>query len=316
LLKDFVERNSNIKDIQFDPRVPPKLLIDPYSKDYEEKRKVAHYFLLVASIDEGNVIGRAENARRLMVYLHQKFKEKLLEIDSPSQFEKAILECKIYDELGPLRFKIPYILASVNKFVLNIAKNDLIKYSQRLDKPRNMVKNIGKFIVRMGGPIQKKAWIYMRWMVRPYPDLRIFNNFSPKDLFIPLTRDILRVAVCLGLIEDVNIPLHWGHVEVVTNFARTIFPNDPVKVDFPFFLIGRWLRGKKLNSQNLERTLTLFDEFYKKTGYSILVTKEKTGYSAECPALPGCITQGESEEEVLKHMEEAIAAYLEAEENL
>ncbi|MCD6240595.1 type II toxin-antitoxin system HicB family antitoxin, partial [Candidatus Bathyarchaeota archaeon] len=32
---------------------------------------------------------------------------------------------------------------------------------------------------------------------------------------------------------------------------------------------------------------------------------------AECPALPGCITQGDTEEEVLKNMEEAIESYLE-----
>lgn len=312
LIKEFVDRNSKIKDLQFDPNIPPKLPFDPYSKSYQDKKRIAHYFLLVASIDEGNVIGRAEYARKLLVYLHKKFGDELFIIDRPGYFQREIENCGFSGDFGPLRDEIPHILVSVNNFVMDVCRGDLINYTRRLGNPRDFVIKIGKFVKRMGGPIQKKAWIYMRWMVRPHPDLRIFENFSPKDLYVPLTTDILRVGVCLGLIESVLAPLMWDHVEKVTSFARTLFPEDPVKVDYPFFLIGRWLRGKKLTIQTLKDTLTLFDVFYRKTGYSILVTKERVGYSAECPALPGCITQGETEEEVLKNMEEAIAAYLEA----
>jgi len=314
LLKEFVKRNSCVKDLQFDPNIPPKLQFDPYSQSYEEKRKIAHYFLLVASIDEGNIIGRAENARRLLVCLHRKFGDNLFRIDEPEHFQKEIVDCGFYTDFGPLKYQIPRVLTSVNKFVANVSGNDLIEYARNLNNLKKTVVSIGKYVKRMGGPIQKKAWIYMRWMVRPYPDLRIFDSFSPRDLYIPLTTDILRVGVCLGLIESTEGPLLWEHVEKVTSFAKTIFPEDPVKVDFPFFLVGRWLRGKKLNIQTLKSTLLLFDAFYQRTGYSILLTKERIGYSAECPALPGCITQGETEEEVLKNMEEAIAAYLEATE--
>jgi len=35
------------------------------------------------------------------------------------------------------------------------------------------------------------------------------------------------------------------------------------------------------------------------------------GYTAQVPALPGCISEGDTEEEALKNIEEAIALYLE-----
>lgn len=309
-LREFVERNSNIVDLQFNPKLPPKLLIDPWAKDYESKKRVAHYFLLVASIDEEGVIGRAENARYLMVELHKKYGKALFEISEPEKFEKEIIECKSYSEFGSLRGQISHVLASVNTFVMDKVRGDLIECSQGYSQPKDMVEEIGKYVKRMGGPIKKKAWLYMRWMVRPKPDLRVFSHFSPRDLFIPMTPNIARVAACLKLV-DKEKPIWWNHVEKVTRFARDLFPDDPVKVDYPFFLIGRWLRGKDLNIQVLKETLIRFDVFYRRTGFSILLTKEKVGYSAECPALPVCITQGETEEEVLKNMEEAISSYLE-----
>lgn len=309
LIKEFVERNSKIADIQFDPRLAPKLLIDPYSKSSQ----VAHYFLLVASIDEAWVIGRAENARSLMVYLHEKLDEQLFQITSVSKLRESVFESKLYRDFGPLKEEIPKIIASVNNFVRQQAKMNLVKYGERFDKPSDFVKEVCKHVARMGGALKKKAWIYARWTVRPYPDLRIYDYFSPSDLYIPLTSDVARVAACLNLVESPKARrLKWRDVKEVTEFGRKLFPKDPVKIDFPFFLLGRWLRGKKLSEQILRENLLRFDDFYKKTGYSVLVTKERKGYSVECPALRGCITQGETEEEALHNIEEAIACYLEA----
>lgn len=90
-----------------------------------------------------------------------------------------------------------------------------------------------------------------------------------------------------------------------------MFPHDPAKIDYPFFLIGRWLEGRDLTQQTLKETLIKLEDFYQKTGFSILLKKEKVGYSAECPSLPGCITEGETEDEVIRNMEEAINCYLE-----
>ena len=47
--------------------------------------------------------------------------------------------------------------------------------------------------------------------------------------------------------------------------------------------------------------------------YSVIVHKaEEGGYWVEVPALPGCYSQGESVEETLENVKEAIALYLQA----
>jgi hypothetical protein len=80
-------------------------------------------------------------------------------------------------------------------------------------------------------------------MVRNRPDLRLFDHFHPKDLFVPVDRNIARVAACFGRIpEDRLNSLTWKDTLDVTDLARSLFPEDPVKVDYPFFLLGRRLR--------------------------------------------------------------------------
>lgn len=48
----------------------------------------------------------------------------------------------------------------------------------------------------------------------------------------------------------------------------------------------------------------------------ILEPAEEGGYNVTVPALDGCFTQGESEEEAIKNAEEAIVCYLEGLEKL
>ena len=43
----------------------------------------------------------------------------------------------------------------------------------------------------------------------------------------------------------------------------------------------------------------------------ILEPSEEGGYTAIVPALPGCLSEGETEEEALKNIREAIELYLE-----
>ncbi|MFQ5829491.1 MAG: type II toxin-antitoxin system HicB family antitoxin [Candidatus Methylomirabilia bacterium] len=43
----------------------------------------------------------------------------------------------------------------------------------------------------------------------------------------------------------------------------------------------------------------------------ILEPSEEGGYTAIVPALPGCISEGETRQEALKNIEEAIKLYLE-----
>lgn len=46
----------------------------------------------------------------------------------------------------------------------------------------------------------------------------------------------------------------------------------------------------------------------------VIYQAEEGGYWAEVPALPGCFTQGESMEEVLHNLREAITCHLDAAE--
>jgi predicted RNase H-like HicB family nuclease len=44
---------------------------------------------------------------------------------------------------------------------------------------------------------------------------------------------------------------------------------------------------------------------------SIIIEKDQYGYYAYCPELPGCQSQGDSFEEIITNMKEAIELYLE-----
>ncbi len=66
----------------------PQLLFNPYSEKYEERKTIAHYFLLAASILDDTIVGYPENARMLLGYLHEAFGTSLFEIKKGHIFSK------------------------------------------------------------------------------------------------------------------------------------------------------------------------------------------------------------------------------------
>ena len=50
--------------------------------------------------------------------------------------------------------------------------------------------------------------------------------------------------------------------------------------------------------------------------YRVNIKKTDEGYAVWCPGLPGCWSQGETEEEALENIKDAIQAYLETIEAL
>jgi predicted RNase H-like HicB family nuclease len=50
--------------------------------------------------------------------------------------------------------------------------------------------------------------------------------------------------------------------------------------------------------------------------YKVNIKKTDEGYAICCPGLPGCWSQGETEEEALENIKDAIQAYLETVEEL
>ena len=45
--------------------------------------------------------------------------------------------------------------------------------------------------------------------------------------------------------------------------------------------------------------------------YKVVLIHSDEGYSVSCPSLPGCATQGDTEEEALANIQDAIREYLE-----
>jgi len=50
--------------------------------------------------------------------------------------------------------------------------------------------------------------------------------------------------------------------------------------------------------------------------YKVNIEKTEEGYAVWCPGLPGCWSQGPTEEEALENIKDAIQAYLETVEEL
>lgn len=46
--------------------------------------------------------------------------------------------------------------------------------------------------------------------------------------------------------------------------------------------------------------------------YKVVLRQSEEGYSVSCPGLPGCWSQGDTEEEALENIQEAIHDYLAA----
>jgi predicted RNase H-like HicB family nuclease len=50
--------------------------------------------------------------------------------------------------------------------------------------------------------------------------------------------------------------------------------------------------------------------------YKVRLQKSEEGYSVSCPGLPGCWSQGDTEEEALENIRDAIQEYLAAVDDL
>ena len=44
--------------------------------------------------------------------------------------------------------------------------------------------------------------------------------------------------------------------------------------------------------------------------YTVVLQKSEEGYAVSCPGLPGCLSQGATEEEALTNIKDAIREYL------
>ncbi len=281
LVISFVQTYSNVTDLELDLHLNPQPHFMPLNSD-SSKREAAHYFLLAAALSDYQLTGNPRNIQLLLSYLSEVLGSRLYTIMDPLELKREVdkFEYKIenLDQLGKEKAEIPAVLCSVNQFVAQKAHGDLIDYTTKLSqkgrKPKDFAETLSFSVKRMNKQYQSKSWLYLRWMVRDTPDLRLFP-FSPKDLMVSLTTPKFRVFVALGLSDDENLPFKlnrknkpdswWKNTvefdadtEKLTQFARSLFPNDPAKIDFPFFILGTWLEYSDLTPISLERSLRFF----------------------------------------------------------
>ncbi|MBR7157633.1 MAG: TIGR02757 family protein [Bacteroidales bacterium] len=81
----------------------------------------------------------------------------------------------------------------------------------------------------------KKIHMFRRWMVRNdgVVDLGLWKNTSPATLTIPLDVHVHRSAINLGITSRKSADLTTAME--ITDFLKTVFPDDPCKGDFALF---------------------------------------------------------------------------------
>lgn len=286
LIIQFVNIYSSLTDTGLDLFLNPPPPFMPL-KSYTSKKEAANYLLIAASLSDSNLTGNARNIRLLLDHLYGTFGKQLYSILEPAtltfEIKKFALQIQNLDSLGPKKGHIAHVIASVNKFIKQEANGDLLEYSAKLHQRKNTLQQLAKKlsfgIKNMKGQNKAKVWLYLRWMVRGSPDLHLFE-FDPEDLVIPLTTPKLRVAAALNIIDDETLafelaakqrPQKWfSNTEEfeeaqnkLTNYARKLFPKDPAKVDFPFFILGTWLEDADLTPTTLEKALKFFISKYR-----------------------------------------------------
>jgi hypothetical protein len=287
LIKEFVSIYGKMSDVGLDVFMEPILWFMPIESNLA-KKEAAHYFLLAASLSDTEVTGNSRNVRVLLDDLHDIFGQTLYSVQDEGRLESRVDYCesslKLFDQLGTRKDEIPKIIVSVNKFVEEKAVGDLVEHAKQLvragKKQADLVEEF-RSIHRMGKLFEGKSWIYLRWMVRNKPDLGIMP-FNPVDLQVPLTTPLLRVVAALELLNDGGelaealisrdkTRTWWENakgIEVakkaLNDYSRSLFPEDPAKVDFPFFVLGRWLSGFDLTNTFLEKSVHfLIDKYLK-----------------------------------------------------
>ena len=280
LLRGYVENNDGICCAQWDPAISERLRFDPYDDGVEARMMAAHYFLLNAAVTETELVGRSENARALMIDLHRRFEGSLFTETDPRKLHEAVRRSRFYRDYGSERRRIGAVLAGVNMWMRDEAGGDLLGYSEGFARPDGFASRL-QGIPRMGGVFREKTWMYLRWLTRPCPDLGIFG-FDVGELKAPLTSYVVKVASCLGLCEGVGSAV-WidmgyreGARERVTGYARGLFPGDPLRIDYPFYMLGRWMAEEEPTMGDLVDYLRFLDEVQRLTG-TVPVTYDIVG---------------------------------------
>ena len=91
----------------------------------------------------------------------------------------------------------------------------------------------------LSGSTCKRLNMFLRWMVRKDNqgvDFGLWKSVSPAALIMPIDVHVARVSRGLGIL--IRTQTDWQTAIELTNYCRTLDPNDPVKYDFALFSLG------------------------------------------------------------------------------
>jgi hypothetical protein len=248
-LREFVSCFDRVRDVQFEH---PDTV--PYSLDSDEG---IAYLLIVASVNQGTA---AEQVRDFVRNLYEELGDDLLRFYQLSDASKE----QALTILKPVNWKISSELSQILNSVTQLIQKTqqyggLVHRGRQQTHAVSAVDKLATNISWMGKKptsARKKAWMFMRWMVRPYPDIGVWNPpITTADLRIPLDvntgkafTDLHAKTPLRQRIQDEGITFERDrdafastahNVESVTAIARWLFPNDPARVDYAFFCYGR-----------------------------------------------------------------------------
>lgn len=241
---DYVDTIEKIRDVDHSFREDAKAPLPA-----EAGEDLVHYLLLSASIDAGV---DSWHIRLLLADLSARLRgtgrpRGLFEIglDDGQLIDDTIAK---HQRAGPLggyqaRREVPRILTEVNEFIADPAAGDLDTWATQFDHPADAVQTLATGIWWQGrepSEPRKKIWMFMRWLVRPKPDLRRWSHFDPADLLVPTDRHVAAFAQTAGIIGAVSsLGPRCTHAEQITARAKQHWPHDPARVDYAFYLWGR-----------------------------------------------------------------------------
>ncbi|RSN73174.1 DUF2400 family protein [Candidatus Methanodesulfokora washburnensis] len=121
----------------------------------------------------------------------------------------------------------------------NLVKESYAQHKHDPEPMEGVLRDFLKVLLEYGGgpPIipknmsscLKRFNLFFRWLVRPYPDMGLWNFIDKKYLFVSLDQSMQRV-ISRAFQLDVN--LNWHGVLKTTRFLRKLNPEDPTKYDY------------------------------------------------------------------------------------
>lgn len=199
LMKEMEIGGKKFLDVMGNPESTNEILSTFRWKN--EKRGFSHRFIRINDF----------------LYLFEAMKSIVSDFSSFGELAKVLYEKGINDGIEePVGFVIKRLASEIRN-----------RCPELVEKNRFLVPNPS------GNSAMKRMCLFIRWMVRPYPDLGIWNFIEPGHLLVPLDLGVMRsVRRALGI--QLRKTPKWEDVIKITKIFKDINPEDPIKYDYVF----------------------------------------------------------------------------------